>query len=288
MRTFVEAVRLNGFSAAARSLDLPRSTVSKQIQALEAALGVQLLMRTTRSLHLTESGRRYFHAAEPLLVDVERAEELARDGAEKLRGTLRINAPASFGLRVLCPLLPRFTAMHPALELQLALNDQTVDPLRGGFDLTLRIAELPDSTMVARALMPAPRWLIASPAYLQRNGVPTSPADLAVHAWLGYGELGVNAPLTFSRAGESLRFHGHGPISTDNSELLVQMAQAGLGVTLLPEFCVAEAVAMGRLVRLMPDWLAPALQVHAVHLAARRVPQKIRAFVDFLADAFKR
>lgn len=280
MRAFVEAVRLNGFSAAARSLQLPRSTVSKRIQALEAHLGVQLLMRTTRSLHLTEAGRRYFEAAQELLHDAERADELAREGSISPRGTLRINAPASFGLRVLGPLLPRFHALHPEVELQVALDDQQVDPVRGGFDLTIRIADLPDSSMVARAIMPAPRWLVASPGFLAGAGHPDT-AETMERYWLGYGSLGAGSAVTLIRGDERVRMQGRGPFSTDNSELLVMMAEAGMGLTLLPEFIVGEAVAAGRLVRL-PEWSAPELTVHAVHLSARRVPLKTRAFIDFL------
>ena len=287
MRTFVEVVRLNGFSAAARSLDLARSTVSKQVNALEAHLGVQLLMRTTRNLHLTEAGRRYYEAVQEVLGEVERSEELAREGGALPRGVLRVNAPASFGLRVIGPLLPRFHAMHPDVELQVALSDQVVDPLGGGFDLTLRIADLPDSTMVARPLMPAPRWIVAAPALLERLGSPGKPGDIPPRYWLGYGNLGAAAPFHLERAGERVRVSPEGPVSTDNSELLLQMAEAGMGAVLMPEFIVGESVSAGRLVRLLPEWEAPPLTVHAVHLSARRVPMKTRAFIDFLRSALE-
>lgn len=285
MRTFVEVVRLNGFAAAARSLDLARSTVSKQVNALEAHLGVQLLMRTTRKLHLTEAGRRYYEAAQDVLDEVERSEELAREGGALPRGVLRINAPASFGLRVIGPLLPRFHALHPDVELQLALSDQVVDPLGGGFDLTLRIADLPDSTMVARPLMPAPRWIVAAPDLVARLGAPATPGEVAPAHWLGYGTLGAAAPFPLERAGERVRVRPEGPVSTDNGELLLQMAEAGMGVALIPEFIAGDAVRAGRLVQLFPDWQAPPLTVHAVHQSARRVPMKTRAFIDFLRNS---
>lgn len=282
MRTFVEVVKLNSFTAAARSLDLPRSTVSKQVNALEAHLGVQLMMRTTRNLHLTEPGQRYFEAVQEVLADIERTEELTRESGSLPRGVLRVNAPASFGLRVLAPLLPRFLALHPDVELQLALSDQLVDPVRGGFDLTIRIADLPDSSMVARTIMPAELWVVAAPEYVSRFGDPLTPLDIQPEHWLGYGSLGAGNPFILSRGGERVRIQAKGPLSTDNSELLWMMAEAGLGVVLLPEFNVADSVAAGRLVRLLPDWQAPPLAVHAVHLSARRVPMKTRAFIDFL------
>ncbi|WP_323151599.1 LysR family transcriptional regulator, partial [Pseudomonas glycinae] len=150
MRAFVVTVGENGFAAAARAMDVPRSKVSKQIQALEEAIGVQLLQRTTRSLHLTEAGAEYFEAAREVIAALDEAEQRARDGVGELRGVLRVNAPMSFGLRRLGKLIPLFHEQHPNIELQLVLSDQQVDPVRGGFDVTIRIASLPDSTMIAR------------------------------------------------------------------------------------------------------------------------------------------
>lgn len=164
MRAFVVTVDANGFAAAARAMDVPRSKVSKQIQALEEAIGVQLLQRTTRSLHLTAAGAEYYETAREVLATVDEAEQRARDGVAELRGVLRVNAPMSFGLRRLGPLVPLFHERHPLIELQLVLSDQQVDPVRGGFDVTLRIASLVDSSMVARQLAPAPRIMVASPA----------------------------------------------------------------------------------------------------------------------------
>lgn len=284
MRTFIEVARLNGFSAAARSLDLPRSKVSKQVQALEAQLGVQLLMRTTRRIHLTEAGASYYEAAQELLADLERAEDLAREGVASIQGTLRINASTSFGLRVLGPLLPRFHERHPQVELQVALDDQLVDPIRGGFDLTIRIADLPDSGMIARTLMPAPRWVIASPDYLSRNGTPQTADDLGSHQWLGYGRLGAGSAIHLSRDSERVRVPTAGPMSSDSGELLAMMAEAGMGITLLPQFIAAEAVAAGRLVRVLADWSAPPIAVHALHASSRLVPMKTRAFIEFLQE----
>ncbi len=179
MRAFVATVGANGFAAAARAMDVPRSKVSKQIQALEEAIGVQLLLRTTRSLHLTEAGAEYY----------ESARELLRDGIGELRGVLRVNAPMSFGLRRLGRLIPLFHREHPNVELQLVLSDQQVDPVKGGFDVTIRIASLPDSSMIAKLLAPAPRIMVASPDYLQRAGIPTTPRELSAHQCLNYGYL---------------------------------------------------------------------------------------------------
>jgi DNA-binding transcriptional LysR family regulator len=284
MRTFVAAVRAGGFSAVARSLDLPRSKVSKPIQALEAMLGVQLLVRTTRSLRLTEAGSRYHAAALDVQAALDAAEEDARDVGGGLKGVLRLNAPVSFGVRVLARLLPLFHARHPEIELQVALSDQLVDPVRGGFDLTLRIADLKDSSLVARQLMPAPRRLVAAPALLTRHGVPKQPKDLARWPVLNYGLQQGGATIAFSRGRSIQRVHARGPLLADNGDLLALAAEAGMGVALLPDFITADALAAGRLVTVLDDWLAPPIAVHALFPAARHLPRRTRALLDFLVE----
>jgi len=144
LTAFVETVRLGGMAAAARKLDVPRAKVSRQIQTLEAELGTQLLVRTTRALKLTDSGAQFLESASEALDPLEEATRRIRDGLGEARGRLTLNAPMSFGTRVLAPILPQFLASNPEIELQVTLSDELVDPVRGGFDLTLRIAHLPD------------------------------------------------------------------------------------------------------------------------------------------------
>ena len=285
MRAFVEAVKANGFAAAARTLDVPRSKVSKQIQALEEELGVQLLMRTTRSLHLTSAGSEYFESARDILAAIDEAEQRAQAGTGELRGVLRINAPMSFGIRVLAPLVPTFNAAHPKVELEVVLSDEVVDPIQGGFDVTVRIASLPDSSLAARTIMPAPRLLVASPAYLERAGVPHGPADLESHAFLEYGYRQGGATLQLTRGEENVRVHTNGPLFANNGDVLAVAAEGGMGIALLPAFIVGEAVEAGRLVPLLTDWRAPPITVNAVFPSARRMPMKTRAFIDFMASS---
>nr|WP_207204109.1 LysR family transcriptional regulator [Pseudomonas sp. TH31] len=282
MRAFITTVGENGFAAAARAMDVPRSKVSKQIQALEEAIGVQLLQRTTRSLHLTEAGAEYYDAARELIASLDEAEQRARDGVGELRGVLRINAPMSFGLRRLGPLIPAFHELHPNIELQLVLSDQQVDPVRGGFDVTLRIASLPDSSMIARLLAPAPRIMVASPAYLKRAGTPQEPRDLTAHQCLNYGYLQSGVSLQLSNGKETQRVNVTGPLHANNGDLLAQAAEAGMGIALLPDFIVDEALAAGRLVPVLCEWQAPPITINAVYPSSRRVPQKTRTFIDFL------
>ncbi|WP_341523505.1 LysR substrate-binding domain-containing protein [Pseudomonas sp. G.S.17] len=287
MRTFVTTVGENGFAAAARALAVPRSKVSKQIQALEEAIGVQLLQRTTRSLHLTEAGAEYYEACREVLASVDEAEQRARTGLGEIRGVLRVNAPMSFGLRRLGPLIPKFYALHPRVELQLVFSDQQVDPVKGGFDVTIRIASLADSSLVARHLAPAPRVLVAAPAYLAREGTPQVPRDLAAHKCLNYGYLQSGVSLQLSNGKETQKVHVTGPLHANNGDLLAQAAEAGMGIALLPTFIVEQSIAEGRLVPVMCDWQAPPISINAVYPSARRVPMKTRAFLDFLTQELK-
>jgi DNA-binding transcriptional LysR family regulator len=282
MRAFVATVGANGFAAAARALDVPRSKISKQIQALEEAIGVQLLQRTTRSLHLTEAGAEYYDACRDVIASLDEAEQRARTGMGEIRGVLRVNAPMSFGLSRLGPLIPRFNELHPNVELQVVLSDQQVDPVKGGFDVTIRIASLPDSSMIARSLAPAPRIMVASPEYLAREGTPQTPKDLAHHKCLSYGYLQSGVSLQLCNGKETQRVTVSGPLHANNGDILAQAAVAGMGIALLPNFIVERAVADGRLVPVLCDWEAPAITVNAVYPSSRRVPMKTRAFIDFL------
>lgn len=282
MRAFVATVGANGFAAAARALDVPRSKISKQIQALEEAIGVQLLQRTTRSLHLTEAGAEYYDACRDVIASLDEAEQRARTGMGEIRGVLWVNAPMSFGLSRLGPLIPRFNELHPNVELQVVLSDQQVDPVKGGFDVTIRIASLPDSSMIARSLAPAPRIMVASPDYLAREGTPQTPKDLAHHKCLSYGYLQSGVSLQLCNGKETQRVTVSGPLHANNGDILAQAAVAGMGIALLPNFIIERAVADGRLVPVLCDWEAPAITVNAVYPSSRRVPMKTRAFIDFL------
>lgn len=283
MRSFVEAVRANGFAAAARILDVPRSKVSKQVQALEEMLGVQLLMRTTRSLHLTEAGASYYEDAQDVLAALDEADERAR-GATGLRGTIRCNVPVSFGMRVLVHLVPRFLAQYPDVDLQVSLTDHLIDPIRGGFDVTIRIADLPDSSFAARRIMPVERRLLASPDYLARRGRPESPDALAQHDFLNYGPLQGGITIHLARGKETRRIRTRGPVLADNGDFIALAAEAGLGIVLLPDFISEEAVAAGRLVPVLEDWSAPPIAVHALFPQSRNMPLRLRRFVDFLVE----
>ena len=283
MRAFIEAVRAESFAGAARTLDVPRSKISKLVKDLEQSLGVKLLMRTTRSLHLTEAGTAFYEDAQEVLAALEEAEERAR-GTLGIRGIVRCNVPVSFGMRVLAGLVPRFLERFPDIELQVSLTDHLIDPVRGGFDVTIRIADLADSSFAARRIMPAPRSLVASPAYLAQRGTPQAPDDLADHAFINYGCLQSGITIQLTRGKEVRRVRTRGPVMADNGDFLVQMADAGLGITLVPDFIAADAITAGTLVRVLEDWSAPPIAVHALFQQTRSMSLRLRRFIDFLVE----
>ncbi|KGM56250.1 LysR family transcriptional regulator [Lysobacter daejeonensis GH1-9] len=282
MRAFVLAVELEGLSAAARRLQVPRAKVSKQIQALESRLGAQLLMRTTRKLHLTSLGADYFESARSVLDALDDAEQRLQEGAMSPRGLVRVNAPMSFGVRVLGPLLPKFHEQYPDIELQLVLADQLVDPVRDGLDVTIRVANLTDSSMAARMIMPAPRVLVASSAFLGRMGAISTPKDLESRPFLNYSYLQGGTTLQLRKDDITQRVVLSGPLCANNGDVLAQAAEAGVGVALLPEFIVREGIEAKRLVHILPDWQAPSISVNALFCSTRELPQRTRVFIDYL------
>jgi DNA-binding transcriptional LysR family regulator len=286
MAAFVQVVEGRSFSAAARGLGLTRSAVSRQIAGLEDRLGARLLNRTTRRLSVTEAGAVYYEHCARILADIRAAERAVMDLDEAPRGLLRVNAPMSFGLGHLGPAVAEFAAAHPALKVELTLDDRVVDLVGEGYDLAIRIAELPPSTLIARRLAVSRRMVCAAPAYLERAGRPQRPEDLSRHACLGYSYL---------VTGNDWRFRGpDGPItvridpvlSANNGDVLCQMAVAGLGIMLAPSFIAGDDLRAGRLVPLLADWTDADTGIFAVYPHSRHLSPKVRAFVDFLVVRF--
>ncbi len=286
MSIFVQVVDSGSFSAAAERLGLSRAQVSKSVMQLEAHLDTRLLNRTTRRISLTDSGRIYYERSRAILDEVTEAEECAREDTAEARGVLTVGAPTSFGLLHLQPLIPGFLAAHPQVQISLSLADRFLDVVAEGFDVALRIAELEDSSLIARRLAPCRRVLCAAPSYLQKNGTPRVPQDLAIHACLVYSnELRPDTWTLHGPAG-SERVTVNGPVCADNGDILCAAAEAGLGVTLLPTFIVGEALSAGRLVTVLDDYCPPDLTINAVYPSRRFLSAKVRSFVDFLAEAF--
>lgn len=283
---FAKIVDLRSFGAAATELGLSRATVSKAINRLEDRLGARLFNRTSRRSTLTEVGRVLAERAAKLLADGEAAESAAQADAAAPRGLIRLTAPMSFGLIRLTPLIPEFLAAHPDIQLDLHLSDATVDIVAEGFDIALRIAVLPDSSLRARRLCDVRRHVVAAPAYFARYGRPSHPAQLGEnHRCLGYAYLPTPHLWRFQNtAGEEVSVRLTGPLRANNGDALVPALLAGQGVAVLPDFIVAPMLREGLLEEALSDWNHPVSGIHLVTPPGGPRPHRVDILLSFLAD----
>ncbi|MDP6571960.1 MAG: LysR family transcriptional regulator [Rhodospirillales bacterium] len=286
MAVFVKVVEAHGFSAAARRLRLSKSAVSKRVSRLEERLGARLLNRTTRRLSLTEEGSAFHQRAKSILADIEEAEQAVSRLHAVPRGTLRVSAPMSFGTLHLAPAVPDFMARYPDLRVDIALNDRLVDLVDEGFDLAIRIARLPDSTLIARRLAPRRVVVCAAPGYWRRAGVPARPEDLKDHNCLHYSYLLSDDAWPFTGPDGAISVKVSGTFMANNGEALSAAAIAGTGVALLPTFIAGPDLRAGRLRAVLGDYEETGPSIYAVYPHARHLSAKVRAFVDFLAARF--
>jgi len=286
MQIFVEVAKAAGFSAAANKIGLSRAQVSKSVMQLEQHLGARLFNRTTRRISLTEVGKIYLERCIDILQDIDETEAMAGAQTQEARGRLTLSAPTSFGVLYLRRAIPAYLRQHPQVQISLNLADRFIDVVDEGFDIVIRIAELQDSSLIARRLAPCRRLLCASPAYLDQHGTPQVPQDLAIHHCLVYSnEL---KPDTWHLQGpegtESIKVNG--PICADNGDILRAAAIEGLGVTLLPTFIIGPDLAAGRLRQVLADYCPPPISIHAVFPSRRYLSAKVRSFVDFMTVYF--
>lgn len=281
---FARVVEAGSFSSAARSLGLGPSAVSKSVAALEEHLGARLLNRTTRRLSLTEVGVAYYERARVALAALEEAQTAVTDLSAAPRGVLRVTMPVAYGSHVIAPLLPGFMDRHPEVRLEVIHSDLVVDLVNEGIDVAIRIAELRDSTLVARLLSPNRRVVCASPDYLARAGVPERPADLARFSLLAYALPTGPADWMFQAEGRRIVQRVVGRLQTNNFILLREAAMAGQGLIRLSEYLVGDALRDGRLVPVLTDFEMADTGIYAVYPARRHLTPKVRAFVDYLAE----
>jgi len=286
IRAFTKVVQHSSFAAAARDLRLSRSAVSKHVIELEQELGVQLLSRTTRSVTATENGQAYYERCLAILSDLEEADLSATRLQAEVRGLLRINAPMSFGTLHLARAVADFMEKYPDLRIQLLLSDQQVDPVQEGFDVTLRIADLPSSSMIARRIAPARRAICASPSYLARHGTPKHPDDLRGHACLTYGHLATGNQWKLTGPDGDHWIAIPWTLCTNNAEVLRDAAVQGRGIALLPTFIAGADFQQGRLATILPGYQAPEISIYAIYPATRHLSLKVRVFIDFLVERF--
>lgn len=279
---FAAVVEHRSFSGAAEAIGLSKATVSKAVARLETQIGQSLFHRTSRRLALTEAGKPLADHASRIVAEARAAEEAASDGASVPTGRIRLAAPMSFGVTSVAPLLAQFLSAHPGIEIDLSLSDAKVDIVAEGFDLALRIADLPDSSLRARRLCSIATHIVAAPAYLTAHGTPRHPGELGEHRLLSYSN--VTGPWRFSSAdGTEVTVRAEGPLSANSGEALVPAVVAGLGIARLPGFIIGPAMASGAAVAILTDWPPPPIGLHMMTPPSRLRPARVEALIDFLA-----
>ncbi|HLG81519.1 MAG TPA: LysR family transcriptional regulator [Bradyrhizobium sp.] len=285
---FAKVVELRSFAAAASELALSKATVSKAVSRLEERLGARLFNRTSRRLALTDAGQRLASRAARLLADGEEAENETLAQSTAPRGLVRLAVPMSFGVKAVAPLLPEFLTQYPDVSIDLHLSDATVDLIGEGFDAGLRIARLPDSSLIARRLCSMPRYTVAAPSYLKRHGRPTHPMHLAEHKCFGYAYLSSNVWHYTNAAGEQASVRPAGQLRANNGEAVMPALIAGLGIADLPDFIVGEAIASGEVEVILKGWKQPEAAVHLVTPPGGPRPARVEVLAEFLTRHFSK
>lgn len=283
MEVFARVVETGSFSEAARQLGLSKSAVSKQISALEDRLGVRLLNRTTRRLSVTEVGEGYYAWCRQITEQVHEAElSVSRLHAEP-RGSLKINAPVSFGFLQLAPMIPEFLASYPDLDIDVTVNDRFVDVIDEGYDVVIRIGKLADSSLVARRLGSAELVVCGAPSYLAAHGEPTGIDDLSRFNCMVYNQAGPAVEWRFQGPDGPRTLRPKGNFRSNNGDILRHAAIGGVGLARLPMFIVWQDLRSGTLKQVLGDYRDSAPGIYALYPHNRHLSAKVRAFVDFLA-----
>jgi DNA-binding transcriptional LysR family regulator len=287
LRTFVAVADEGSFTAAAKRLGMSVKLASKDVQDLEAHLRAQLFNRTTRSVALTDVGRAYLQRCRPVLDQIDDLDSVVLERQRRVAGLIRITAPTSFGGTVLADAIGGFVRDHREVEVDLVLTDARVALVEQGFDVAVRIGELRDSSLVVKRLSPMPLTLCAAPAYLDGRGRPRDPEALATHACL-IDENQSNARIwSFSRGERTVDVGVGGGIRCNAPGAIARLAAAGAGIARAPLYTVEDALAGGRLERVLPDWRSPDFGLFALYPPNRHLTMRVRAFLDHLEAAFR-
>lgn len=288
METLVSVLEAGSFSAAARRLNLGQPAVSKTIAQLEERLGVRLLLRSTRGLTPTEAGTAYYERAKRAIEEAQEADLAARGAGSSLRGTLRVCAAVTFARLHVVPHLAAFLEGHPELNIDIVLDDRTVNLVEEGIDVALRMGALADSNLIARKIGECQRLVLATPAYVQAHGVPANPTDLVQHQAVIYAQAGGGEHWAFKQGSTVQSVTVSGRVRVSAAEGVRAAVLGGLGLAMTSQWMFAEELAKGTVVPLLEDWQLPPLDLWAVFPTGRMASAKARAFVDFVEGLMSR
>jgi DNA-binding transcriptional LysR family regulator len=283
---FAHVAETQSFSRAAERLGITKSAVSKHVALLEAELGVQLIVRTTRRLSLTDAGSRVFALCARVESDIEAAREAALDARSSIAGMLRITAPSALGRNYLMPVITDFLALHPEISIEALLADDYVDLLGERMDMALRVGDPGDQSLVSRRIARVELFLVAAPKYLEQRGVPRAPADLEKHEWIVHKPSRGNQ-ITLHKGKASVAVPIRGRLTCNDGPSNLAAAQAGHGILGVPDFEVAPALQNGSLVRVLPAWNIADSALHLAFPPRRHVLSRVRVFADFVSERFK-
>ncbi len=288
MYAFTQVVEQGSFAAAARKMNLSRSSVNKMVIQLENHLGVQLLYRTTRQVTPTDTGKAFYKRCLDILSSLEEAELAVSAQHSEPKGILRINAPMSFGMSVLGSKVAEFISRYEKIKIQLTLEDRFVDPISEGYDLVIRIGSLPDySSLVVNPITIIPRVICAAPRYLNVRGIPETIQELKSHSCLHYGYLSSGVQWELMEQEKEQKVSVKGVLCCNNGEVLRDAAIKGLGIVILPTFIVEEALKNGNLQTILSNYKLPELTLSVIYPINRHLSTKIQLFTQFLQGCFQ-
>ncbi len=287
LKTVVAAVETSSFTAASERLGMSKALVSKYVGEVESNLGIRLFNRTTRQLALTDAGRRYYQQAITLLEQYNALVDNVTGEQTKPRGLLRVSAPVTFGEMKLSPLLPKFLALYPDLQIELVLTNNAIDMLEEGIDVRLRIGGVDDSTMIARHLKTFPLILCASPAYIQQQGLPKTPQQVTEHSCIidSNFRIGKQWPI-ISPKGQAETIDVQSTIAANSPQAVREIAIAGGGIAMVPEFIVEDAINNGQLITILSNYTTLEFGLFAIYPHRKYVAKKVRCFIDFALAQF--
>ncbi|MFN3620119.1 LysR family transcriptional regulator [Sphingorhabdus sp.] len=286
---FACVVEHKSFTGAAQALGRSKATISKAVMRLENQVGAPLFHRTSRRLSLTESGNKLVEHARSILSEGQAAEEAARGEASEPVGLVRLAVPMSFGLKQVGPVIADFLCANRGISVDMHLSDAKVDLIGDGFDIGLRIAALPDSSLRVRKLRDVKTYIVAAPVYLERMGTPRHPAELVKHECLQYSLLTAPDHWRFTNeAGEDVSARPRGRLRANNSDAMLHSLRSGLGIAVVPDFIVSEDLATGAVIEILNDWQPPVVALHLVTPPGTIRPQRVTTLIDYLVAQFGR